>query len=442
MQSNRYALSHADVASHRIRTERADVRIFRNEWGALTPPALGEWTPELTVSVIIAAHGEQHRLDLALAALAAQTYPAHLLEVVVVDDRSSPPLRLPGIRPADCRIARAPATGRGAGHARAHGAHATSGEIICWLDADLVVDPRHIEAHARWQHTHPEAVTIGRAGSAARYPGDPAEIAALARSGRLPEAFADARGRAGEDREPPRTDGPREADHLGFQAFTGSCAAVRRSLYEAAGGVDPSLDLGQDTEFGYRLWQTGGVFVPEHRARGWHLGDDTPARTRAPSARFSADVLAEFMPYPRSHRDGAADRIRRVPLVHAVVEVAGARCELVRACVDRLLSCTETDLAVTLVADWDGPVEDGPAGNGADTRLELGLVQAGYLADPRVRFAPAAPGTGFPSPYLLEVPVGCGIGRDTLERLLALAERSRAGITELVPAAPPHASTA
>ncbi|MEV4889557.1 glycosyltransferase, partial [Nonomuraea sp. NPDC055795] len=83
---------------------RGVARIRRNDYGVLTPPALGAWTPELTVTVVIPAHDRQETLDLTLAALAAQSYPADLLDVIVVDDGSAPPLRLPDLRPAATRL--------------------------------------------------------------------------------------------------------------------------------------------------------------------------------------------------------------------------------------------------------------------------------------------------------------------------------------------------
>ncbi|WP_181874439.1 glycosyltransferase [Marinitenerispora sediminis] len=415
--------------------ERTTTRIFRNAWEALAPPDLGTWEPRLSVSVVIPARGDQQELDLALAALAAQTYPAHLLEVVVVDDHSRAPLRLPARRPANCRVERAPLTGIGAGHARAYGAHVTSGEIICWLDPDVVTDPWHVEAHARWQHLHPECVTLGQVGFPVRRPRTPEEVVRLIGDGDLGESLGEARGHPWVRRVLERTDDLRDADHLGFHAHVGVSAALRRSLYEAAGGVDPSLTLGQDTEFGYRLWQAGGVFLPEPRARGWHVGVGSSARTRVPSPRFRHAVLADLMPHPRCFRDAdGGGRGRRVPLVRVVVEVAGARYELVRACVDRVLDGTERDLAVTLVADWEnaaGSDTADPADPRPDPRLELRLIQANYLGDPRVAFAPHAPRTGFPAPYLLELPVGVGVGPDTVGRLVARAERARAGLTEL-----------
>ncbi|MBB6172016.1 GT2 family glycosyltransferase [Nocardiopsis mwathae] len=439
MSSFEYIESRADGVTHRGRAEQVPTRIFRNDWGALAPPRLGAWEPRLSVSVVIPARGPSPRLAVTLAALAGQTYPARLLEVVVVDDRTWPPLALPPLRPARCRIERAPATGSGAGHARAYGAHVTSGAVICWLDPDMVVGPRFVEALVRWQHAHAECVSLGRVLHCPRGPEDPTALAGLARSGGLSSALAGSRDHAGVNRLLEHSDDLRGADRLGFQAYVGAAASLRRSLYEAAGGVDPALDLGQDTEFAYRLWQAGGLFLPEHAAPAWHIGQATPARTRIPSSRFRTDVLAPLMPHPRPHRD----RVRRhapptagrpVPLVRAVVDVAGARYETVSACVDRLLNGSEEDVGVTLVADWDGGVHGGAPEH---PRLDLRLVQARYLADPRVSFSAVAPRTGFPAPYLLQVPVAWGLGRDTLARLVARAERSRAGLVELFPESAP-----
>ncbi|PDP89597.1 glycosyl transferase family 2 [Glycomyces fuscus] len=433
--------------------ERVLTRVFRNDWSALTPPDIGRWTPDLRVSVVIPARGGQRRLDLALASLAAQTYPEDLLEVVVVDDHSSPPLRLPDLRPAHCRVLPVPEGGWGAGYARAYGAHSSTGDVLLWMDADMVVCPEFVEAQARWHHVHAEAVTLGRVRFADTGPQSPTDVLALARTDALHRTLDTGRHHAWVERVLTESNGLRDADHLGFHAYVGAAAAVRRSLYEAAGGVDPDLDLGQDTEFGYRLWQAGAVLLPEPAATGWHVGRAGTARTRLPSERFRTEVLAEFMPHPHVYRERVPAHRRRIPLVHAVVEVSGAPYDLVRGCVDRLLDSAETDLALTLVADWEGAEEggaargtrrlramDGRTGQRRDRggpHLDLRLIQANYLREPRISFATSAPRTGFPSPFLLQVPVSWGLGQVALSRLLASAERARAGLTELFPAASP-----
>lgn len=387
-----------------------EIRLFRNDWGELRPPAIGEWTPRLPVSVVVPAAGEQPRLGPALAALAAQTYPEHLIEVVVVAGPaaadahgSAPPLPdLPEPRPANCRVVRAPAAGLAA--ARAYGAHASTGEILCWLDADLIAGPRHIEAHARWLHCHPGAATLGRIQTAAAQPARP-------RAERLLE----------------RTRELRDADHLGFAVYAVPGSAVSRHLYEQVGGLDPALAHGQDTEFGYRLWQAGAVLIPERRATARRTGSAAGAGPRPSPGGHHLSALADALPQPRSLRaqmpgrgaDGRASRPRPLPLVRAAVSAAGEPFERVRACVDRLLASGERDLAVTLVAPWESP------------DWELRLIQAHYLTEERVTFSTVAPLTAFPSPYLLDVPARWGVGPRTVARLLARADRGRAGLVEL-----------
>ena len=432
MSLNKYVGSQVDGVSRRGRVERVITRVIGNDWDTLTPPVLGRWAPRLSVSVVLPAHGEQRRLDLALASLAVQTYPDDLIEAVVVDDHSAPALRLPAVRPANTRLVRTPDGGHGAGYARAYGAHTSVGEILLWMDADMVADPRFIEAQARWHHAHPECVTLGRVRFADHVPADPADLLGLVRSGALHHTLDDGRHHAWVERRLTDTDDLREADHLGFHAYVGAAAGLRRGLYEIAGGVDPDLDLGQDTEFGYRLWQAGAVMLPERAATAWHLGPGETFRTRLPSERFRTNVLAELMPHPHLYRERVPAERRRVPLVHAVVDISGAAYDLVRGCVDRLLDSAETDLLITLVADWEGLTaeEDGLG----ELQLGLRLIQANYLRESRIAFASNAPRTAFPSPFLLEVPVVRGLGQVAVSRMLAGAERSRAGLTELFPA--------
>uniref|UniRef100_UPI0013B46150 glycosyltransferase n=1 Tax=Nonomuraea lactucae TaxID=2249762 RepID=UPI0013B46150 len=86
------------------------MRVRGNDYRVLRPPERFE--PSLRVSVIVPAYGGQDKLDLVLAALARQTYPAGLTEVVVVDNGSSPPLRLPADRPPGARLIVCDAPGR------------------------------------------------------------------------------------------------------------------------------------------------------------------------------------------------------------------------------------------------------------------------------------------------------------------------------------------
>ena len=216
-----------------------------------------------------------------------------------------------------------------------------------------------------------------------------------------------------------RTHDLRDADSLSYQAFVGACVTMSRALYESAGGVNPALTLGHDTELGYRLWQHGAIFIPDREARAWHVGSATATRTRVPGLR--SDALSTLVPYARPAYRPRRRGEHRVPMVLAVVDAAQHPYELVRACVDRLLASTGVEVDVVLVADWDTE---------ADWWVEARLIQAHYLAEPRVRFAshpPAPDSRTLPAPRASDLRVA----PRTVAQLVDRAEWANA-VVELV----------
>jgi glycosyltransferase involved in cell wall biosynthesis len=407
-------------------------RVVRNDWSRVAVPDLDGWRPALTVSVVIPAFQCQPTLDLTLASLSRQTYPADLLEVVVVDDGSDPPLTLPAILPERTKLVRVDGSGWGRANALRCGVAHSSGEILHWLDADMVAFPEHVAAQARWQHVLPYAVTLGYK----RFV-DPDVHGPWPAPGAVVEAWRrDAAGdlfggSAGEphayvERYIAQTDQLRTADHQAFKIHVGATAALRRELYDAAGGPDPQLRLGEDTEFGYRLAQAGAVFVPEPHARSWHLGRTQVMRAQAQVARYNRPFLADRIPYPR-HRRKVGGPAWSVPLAEVVTPVADSPLELVRAAVDSVLRGTEHDVRVNLVGPWD-QLDDARVPVLADPQLELRLIAATYRGEPRVRLVTEPPVSAFPAPYLLELPAGCALAPDALRRLVDLADRHQAGV--------------
>jgi GT2 family glycosyltransferase len=402
-------------------------RVARNDWSTVAVPEPGQWRPTRSVSVVIPAYDCQRSLDLTLAALSRQTYPAALLEVVVVDDGSRPALVLPPVRPENCRVVVAGEGGWGRAHALNTGARASDGEVLHWLDADMVVYPEHVEAQARWHHALPYAVTLGSKLflDPPTWP-TPDEVASIERmdalfDGGQPHDYIEEIYR--------RTDQLRDGDHLTFMVHVGATAALSRDLYQAAGGLDSALRLGEDTEFGYRLAQAGALFVPEPGARAWHLGRTHMSREPDRLRRYNRPFLADRMPHPRWLRrvGGSA---WSVPLVVVAVDARGQALERVRACVDAILANDERDLRVDLVGDWES-IPDGRVDVLADPALEARLVAATYRSDPRVRLVDRAPETAFPSPYLLTVPVTCGLARTAVRGLVDAADGARAGLARV-----------
>ena len=417
-------------------TEPRWLRVVGNDWGGLVPPEVGGWRPTIPVSVIIPAYNCQDCLEVALAALARQTYPTELLEVVVVDDGSEPKLELPEVRPAHCRLIRAPehSTGWGRANALDAGVQLSDGEILHWLDADLVPFPEHVEAQARWHHIAPDVVTLGYKRFVSDEVAVPAAVLPKVVAGEIEHLFPP------EVTEPhdyieeyiEETDRLRAADHLAFRAHVGATAALRRDLYHDCGGLDVQLRLGEDGELGYRLAQAGAVFVPEPQARSWHLGASHAMTVGERQRRYNAPFLADRMPLPRWLRDGVR-RSWEVPLTTVVVEVGDHPLELVRGCVDRLLAGNELDLRILLVGEWDGWDDQRRRRVLADPLLDRRLLVATYRSEPRVALVDAVPETVFPSPFLVRVPVGIGVSPGAVRRLVGYANAEQVGLVRVTP---------
>lgn len=427
-------------------------RIKHNDYSPLTPPALGSWVPSLPVSVVIPAFGGQHRLDLTLAALSAQTYPSSLTEVIVVDDGSEQPLRLPEIRPENTRIILSPPGGRGAGHAMNAGIEVTGGEIVQRLDADMVICRAHLEALMRWQHLTDYLVTIGGKKFVHEPVLTPAQVRDAVRDGGL-DAAGDDRpdGDPGGDLdEGPdgdldgglaalfdasalisssteetirRLDGLR-ASRNPYQVCTGPTVSVRRALLKEVRGFDAKVIRGQDTEFAYRLAQAGAVFIPDADAQAVHLG--LPAQRgehRESIVRLVETHLAQKVPL---RRDLRKERGRRwlVPYVEVVLDVTAAGERDARAALGAALGGTLADVAVTLRGPWSRLTHPVPG----EPSFELALLRDGFGHDARVRLTDEVTPSAAPAPFRFAGPLDLHLEPDSLERMTKAMIEERLGL--------------
>ncbi|MFG1706960.1 glycosyltransferase [Nonomuraea sp. M3C6] len=390
-------------------------RVRGNDYRVLQPPE--RFTPELRVSVIIPAYGAQDKLDLVLQGLARQTYPAELTEIIVVDNGSLPPLRLPA--GVDARLIRCELPGRAS--ARNAGLADATGEVIHWLDSDVVLTPGAIEAHMRWHHTAPYLSVTGYIRFTEVEP--PAVL-----PDDLEAAFEPAEPHAWLVGLVERTDGLTANSPRPFSLHVGGATSVSARLVEAAGPMDDELILGQDTEMGYRLAQAGAVFVPEPQARAYHLGPTMRMRHQQRIDRVSQAFVADRIPayqWLRTH----PYRQWKVPNVTAVLD-GTAGYEAVRAAVDALLAGTVADLSVVLVGPWDKLDRDRRAPL-QDPDLDLVLVQGHYEHESRVRLA--AEEEVHPSvPFVLRLPPGWVPGEDSVSRLLNVARADGAGLVNVL----------
>jgi GT2 family glycosyltransferase len=290
---------------------------------------------------VIPALGGQDKLDLVLAALAEQSYPERLLEVVVVDDGSEPPLTLPEHRPGRTRLLRTPEGQWGISRALNTGIEAAEGEIILRVDSDTLLSRVHVESQARWHHLSDYLMVLGTI----LYVTDPeladlnpGAVAEATAAGRLGQRFAPCRIEENWGAERIRvTDRLVQLDARAYSVANGPAVSFRKAFWKEVGGLREDLLLGEDTELGYRFAQYGAVIIPDRSATAWHLGATT-AMTRPDDAdRARMPAVANCIPLNR-HLRKAVGRIWEVPLVEVVVDADGASHEAIRATVDSLLA--------------------------------------------------------------------------------------------------------
>lgn len=213
------------------------------------------------VSVVVPVRDDA-RLPGCLAALRAQTWPAALLDVVVVDDGSR---RSPGPLPAARLLTQPPA---GSYAARNAGVRAARGQVLAFTDADCLPAPTWVEAAVAALSAGTDVVA-GHVEVFAAHPDRPRPVEAY----EVVHAF------------------PQEA-----YARRGCCTTANlvttRALFERVGAFEASLQSGGDIEWTRRATASGAVlaYVPDAVVR--HPARRTVREAYAKSVRVQSGVHA------------------------------------------------------------------------------------------------------------------------------------------------------
>lgn len=254
--------------------------VVGNRWDALDgvdPETLPK------VSVIVAHYEQPAELARTLFALSAQDYPHELLEIVVADDGSAGEVRVPEgvilVRQEDRGFRLAAARNLGVG--------ASSGEVLCFLDADTAPEPGYVRALTRLPALLPEAVTVGRrrhADFSGVSPEVPVREAVADRELPEPEWLA---------REYARSRDLLDADDRSYRFVIGAVIACTRRLFDETGGFDESFSAygGEDWEWAHRMWQAGAVLAHVATAVAWHDGPDWAERSSSGLERANAQTM-------------------------------------------------------------------------------------------------------------------------------------------------------
>jgi glycosyltransferase involved in cell wall biosynthesis len=250
-------------------------RVHGNDWSVLVPPAGARWAPSLGVSICIPAHSPLN-LRRVLDALALQTYPSALMEVVIADDGSDPPITVTDDYPFPVSVVRLQRTlAFGAGRGRNAAARRACGDLLVFLDADVVPERQVIASYARWFVDRPDVMAMGLCRFADMENLTDEEFCRLVATGGLGAHFDGMEIDHQEWRETTlhRTDDLRIEAIDAFRIVIGATFAITAAQYWAVGGF---RELGirgiEDTEFGYRVHANGAVLVLDRDAVHWHQG--------------------------------------------------------------------------------------------------------------------------------------------------------------------------
>ena len=188
-------------------------------------------TPRL--SIIVPVHNGGQNLQLCIQALAESSRAPD--EVIVVDDGSTDGSADQSRRYGAC-VLRLDGVARGPAFARNRGVEAASGDIVVFIDADVVVHLDTLSHLGRYFVEHPEV-----AGFFGSYDADPPAKGLVSRYKNLTHHYVHQHGR-------------REAS-----TFWAGCGAVRRDAFTEVGGFDESYTRPsiEDIEFGVRLGKAG-----------------------------------------------------------------------------------------------------------------------------------------------------------------------------------------
>lgn len=239
-----------------------------NRWNELD----GIW-PEHppTISVIVVHYNQQAELERTLLALSRQSYPSHLVEIVVVDDGSD-------VRPTmsyGARLVEQADEGFRLAAARNLGVASSTGEILCFLDADTAPESDYLRRLTRLPALAPETVTVGRRRHTSfdeLDPSTPIELAAPAHELDEPTWLVDA------------YDFSRnllDSDNRSYRFVIGAVVACSRWFFDEVGGFDESFTRygGEDWEWAHRAWIGGAVFAHVPDAVAWHNGPEWNGRS-------------------------------------------------------------------------------------------------------------------------------------------------------------------
>ena len=350
----------------------------------IIPPIIGmgnDWTPferevesrflghsaetyTLPVSVVIPVFNRIDKLGKTIAALAHQSYPLNLIEVIIADDGSSdePDTLIPLFESYfPLKYIFQEDEGYRLSEIRNKGVAAATHEHVIILDCDMLPEPTLVESFMQYAHISDRCVMIGGrrfVNTDHLTVSDILEDISIVLE--LPSLRTDT-GQVPTGDEPPSEDWRykiyRATDNLKtekypFRAFCGGNVCFHRSLLEVVGGFDESFTAwgAEDTEFGYRVYNHGYWFIPVDGAGALHQepAQGSNETDREAGRAITQPILIEKC--PAFYRKMEINRVYEVPKVSIYMPAYNCQ-NFVEEAIESALNQTYTDIEVVVVND-------------------------------------------------------------------------------------------
>ena len=295
------------------------------------------------ISIVVPTYNRKASLRRLLAAVERQTYPVGEFEVIVVDDGSSDGTREEVRRlqlPFELRLIEQEHAGPAA--ARNLGVERARGELIVFLDDDVVPVPDLLAEHARTHELRSDLVVIGPMSPPINWH-RPAWV-------RWEEDLLQIQYRDMVAGKYPCT--PR-------QLYTAN-ASTRREQFLAVGGFDTTFQRAEDVELGYRLRDAGARFTFNPRADVMHYASRSfDAWLRTPHQYGRYDVAMARDKGQQTLQWATYEFHSRNPLTRALVKMCVGRPRLVAGARALLRGVVSAADAVGVGPRWTGYILSG-----------------------------------------------------------------------------------
>ena len=206
------------------------------------------------VSVVLPTYNRLNQLKMVLAGLEKQTYPRDKFEVVVVSDGSTDgtneylqTLQTPFPLKLVCQ------ENQGVAATRNHGVQQAQGEMILFIDDDVVPTPQLIDEHLNAHKNNGDhVIVIGPMITPPDFPLTPWVRWGQEKLDEQYQAMLN-----------------EEWQATARQFYTGN-TSLRRQIFLESGGFDPTFRRAEDVELAYRLHEKGCRFLFCPEAIGYH----------------------------------------------------------------------------------------------------------------------------------------------------------------------------